>query len=247
MKYCFDLDETICLTPSDRQYKNAIPYIPVVERINSLYEEGHEITIFTARGSSSGIDYSDLNREQLSRWGVKYHKLIDKGKPSYDLFVDDKAISASEWRKRERIQIVGFVASCFDLLHAGHCLYLKEAKSVCDYLVAALQEDPSIDRPNKNKPIQTLEERKLQLESVRYVDRVVIYKTESDLEQLLEQIKPNIRILGSDARGKPITGYRYCTNIHYHERLHEWSSTNLRKRCGVIFNDDSSKSSTISF
>ena len=163
MKYCFDLDETICLTPSDRQYKNAIPYTPVVERINSLYEEGHEITIFTARGSSSGIDYSDLNREQLSRWGVKYHKLIDKGKPSYDLFVDDKAISASEWRKEERIQIVGFVASCFDLLHAGHCLYLKEAKSVCDYLVGCTTN--RIKYPQVSCIISSFSPNKIRLES----------------------------------------------------------------------------------
>jgi glycerol-3-phosphate cytidylyltransferase len=231
MKYCFDLDETICLTPSDRQYKHSIPYVPVVDRINRLYDEGHEITIFTARGSSSGIDYSDLNKEQLARWGVKYHKLIDKGKPSYDLFVDDRAISASQWRKQEGIILVGFVASCFDLLHAGHCLYLKEAKSVCDYLIAALQEDPSADRPQKNKPIQTIEERKIQLESVKYVDEVVVYKTEKDLEMLLEKIRPNVRILGSDAKGKPITGHTYCTNIYYHERSHDWSSSDLRNRC----------------
>lgn len=231
MKYCFDLDETICLTPSDRQYRNAIPYVPVIDRINRLYDDGHEITIFTARGSSSGIDYTDLNREQLSRWGVKYHKLIDKGKPSYDLFVDDRAISASEWRQREGIRLVGFVASCFDLLHAGHCLYLKEARSVCDYLVAALQEDPSVDRPEKNKPIQTLEERRIQLESVKYVDEVVTYRTEHDLEILLDRIRPNVRILGSDAKGKPITGHTYCANIYYHERNHHWSSSNIRNRC----------------
>ena len=130
MKYCFDLDETFCATPSSRNYDEAVPYHKVVNKINELFDQGNEITIFTARGSTSGIDYKDLILHQLSAWGVKYHKLINKGKPSYDLFVDDKAITASVWRQNEGIKVVGFVASCFDLLHAGHCLYLREAKSV---------------------------------------------------------------------------------------------------------------------
>lgn len=230
MNYCFDLDGTICATPSKR-YADAVPYMEVVSHVNSLYEQGHHITIFTARGSSSGINHHELNVRQLREWGVKYHTLIDHGKPSYDLFVDDKAVTASTWRKQHGITIVGFVASCFDLLHAGHCLYLKDAKSVCDHLIAALQEDPTIDRPHKNKPIQSLEERYVQLQSVKYVDEIRVYRTEKDLENLLKEIKPNIRILGSDCRDKPITGHTYCTNVYYHERLHEWSSSKLRERC----------------
>jgi glycerol-3-phosphate cytidylyltransferase len=230
MKYCFDLDETICLTPSDRNYFEAIPYIKVINTINKLYDEGHEITIFTARGSTSKIDYNDLNVNQLNTWGVKYHHLIDKGKPSYDLFVDDKAINSKTWREQSNIRIIGFVASCFDLLHAGHCMYLKDAKNVCDYLIAGLQEDPTIDRPQKNKPIQSLQERKLQLESVKYVDEIIIYKTEKDLEELLAKLKPDVRILGSDAKGKPITGYTHCKEIYFHERKHNFSSSELRKR-----------------
>lgn len=230
MKYCFDLDETICLTPTNRNYSEAIPYYKVIKKINELYNEGHEITIFTARGSTSKIDYTDLNKSQLKIWNVQYHHLIDKGKPSYDLFVDDKAITTKTWRENSKIQIVGFVASCFDLLHAGHCLYLQEAKNVCDYLIAGLQEDPTIDRPHKNKPIQSLFERKTQLESVKYVDEIVIYKTEKDLEKLLATIKPDVRILGLDAKNKPITGYEYCKQIYYHDRNHGYSSTELIKR-----------------
>jgi glycerol-3-phosphate cytidylyltransferase len=230
MKYCFDLDETICATPTSRKYAEAVPYTKVVQRINDLYDQGNEITIFTARGSSSGIDYRELILKQLSDWGVKFHKLIDKGKPSYDLFVDDKAITSSTWRQQEKIRIVGFVASAFDLLHAGHCLYLQEAKSVCDYLIAALQEDPTVDRPHKNKPLQSLKEREIQLISTRFVDEVVIYKTEKDLEELLLKIKPDIRILGSDAKGKYITGEEYCKSIYYHNRDHNFSSSELRTR-----------------
>lgn len=230
MKYCFDLDETICATPLSRKYDEAVPYEKVIRKINRLYEDGHEITVFTARGSSSGVDYRDLIVQQLSEWGVKYHRLIDKGKPSYDLFVDDKAITASTWRAQQGIHVVGFVASCFDLLHAGHCLYLEDAKRVCDYLIAALQEDPTVDRPHKNKPVQSLMEREIQLRSNRHVDEVVMYKTEKDLEQLLSKIKPDIRILGSDAKGKYITGEEHCKNVYYHDRNHNFSSSELRMR-----------------
>jgi hypothetical protein len=101
MKYCFDLDETICITPSNRVYAQAIPYYKVIDKINSLYDNGDEITIFTARGSTSKIDYTELNKKQLKEWGVRYHYLIDKGKPSYDLFVDDKSIFFDKkWTKK---------------------------------------------------------------------------------------------------------------------------------------------------
>jgi len=230
MKYCFDLDETLCATPYSRVYADAVPYHSVINKVNQLYDEGHHITIYTARGGTSKIDYNDLTTNQLEEWGVKYHRLIDQGKPDWDIFVDDKAVNSIQWRKDEGIKIVGFVASSFDLLHSGHCLYLKEAKSVCDYLVAALQTDPTLDRVHKNKPIQTLEERRIQLESNKYVDEIIIYDTENDLCDILKKIKPDIRILGSDAIGKPITGIDFCQQIRYHLRDHDWSSTNLRRR-----------------
>lgn len=228
-RYCFDLDETICATPSSRNYYEAVPYLNVIKRINGLYYQGHTITIFTARGSSSGVDYRELTERQLMCWGVNFDELL-LGKPSYDVYVDDKAINSRVWRQENGIEIVGFVASCFDLLHTGHCLYLKEAKSVCDYLIAGLQVDPTIDRPYKNKPVQSLFERKTQLESIKYVDEILTYETEIDLEKLLEETKPDIRILGSDAKDKPITGYDHCKQIYYHDRNHDYSSTELRNR-----------------
>ena len=126
---------------------------------------------------------------------------------------------------------VGFVASCFDLLHAGHCLMLKDAKSKCDYLVAALQTDPTIDRPKtKNKPILTLEERRILLESNKYVDEIIEYSTEKELTEILEKLVPDVRILGSDYRGKVVTGGLYSKEVYYHERNHDYSTTNIRKR-----------------
>ena len=126
---------------------------------------------------------------------------------------------------------VGFTCSCFDLLHAGHILMLKDAKEQCDKLIVGLQTDPSIDRPlTKNKPIQSLRERKIQLEAVRYVDDIFVYETESDLIDLLKLVKPNVRILGSDYKDKSFTGDDLNIQIYYHERDHDYSSSDLRKK-----------------
>ena len=125
----------------------------------------------------------------------------------------------------------GFTCSCFDLLHAGHVLMLKDAKQQCDYLVVGLQTDPTIDRPDtKNKPIQTYEERYIQLEAIKYVDEILKYNTEKDLFEMLRLLRPNVRILGSDYEGKYFTGSELNIPIYYHNRNHNFSSTNLRKK-----------------
>ena len=127
---------------------------------------------------------------------------------------------------------IGFTCSCFDLLHAGHIIMLKDAKEQCDYLIVGLQTDPTLDRPEKNKPIQSFEERFIQLYAVQYVDVVVKYETEKDLYELLKKIKPDIRILGSDYDVPDVrfTGYDLHIPIYFHERNHNYSSTNLRKK-----------------
>tara|TARA_Y100000996_G_scaffold401101_1_gene371719 strand:+ start:367 stop:780 length:414 start_codon:yes stop_codon:yes gene_type:complete len=125
---------------------------------------------------------------------------------------------------------IGFTCSCFDLLHAGHILMLKDARKQCHYLIVGLQIDPSIDRNNKSKPIQSLEERKIQLEAVKYINEIVIYKTEKDLYKLLSRLKPDIRILGSDYKGKSFTGDDLDIKIYYHKRDHNYSSTKLKKQ-----------------
>ena len=126
---------------------------------------------------------------------------------------------------------IGFTCSCFDLLHAGHILMLKDAKKQCEYLIVGLQTDPTLDRPDtKNKPIQSLEERRIQLEAVKYIDQIVIYNTEEELYNLLVKINPDIRILGSDYKGKKFTGDDLDIKIYYHKREHNFSSSNLKKR-----------------
>ena len=107
---------------------------------------------------------------------------------------------------------------------------LKDAREQCDWLVVALQSDPSIDRPEKNQPIQSLDERKIQLESLKYVDQIELYETEEDLVFLLNKIKPDVRILGTDYKNKDFTGQELNIEIFFHERNHPWSTSELRRR-----------------
>ena len=130
---------------------------------------------------------------------------------------------------------VGITFSTFDLLHAGHVAMLREAKEQCDYLIVGLQSDPTIDRPNeKNKPVQTMFERYLQLKAVEYVDEVVPYQTERDLEDILETLPINIRILGEEYRDKDFTGKDICRKrgieLYFNKRDHRFSTSDLRKR-----------------
>lgn len=129
---------------------------------------------------------------------------------------------------------IGIVASTFDLLHAGHIMMLREAKDQCDHLVCALQVDPSVDRQEKNSPIQSIVERYVQLAAVKYVDEIVVYQTEKDLEDILELYPINVRILGEEYRDKDFTGREICKRrgirIHFNKRDHRFSSSGLRKR-----------------
>jgi glycerol-3-phosphate cytidylyltransferase len=115
---------------------------------------------------------------------------------------------------------------------------LREAKSKCDYLIVCLQTDPSIDRPEKNKPVQTLVERYVQLSAVKYVDEIVVYQTEQDLQDILEMFPIDIRILGEEYRDKDFTGREICKRrgiqLYFNKRDHRFSSSGLRKRVGEI-------------
>ena len=126
---------------------------------------------------------------------------------------------------------VGFTCSCFDLFHAGHIMMLKEAKSVCDYLIVGLQTDPTIDRSEKNKPVQSVFERFVQLQACKYVDEIVVYETEKDLLDILKSYPINVRVLGKEYEDKEFTGKDLdYIQIYYNERKHSFSTTELRKR-----------------
>jgi glycerol-3-phosphate cytidylyltransferase len=128
----------------------------------------------------------------------------------------------------------GFTCSAFDLLHAGHILMLEEAKKNCDYLIVGLQNDPSLDRANKNKPIQSLVERYIQLKGVKYINEIIVYNTEKDLEDLLKILDINVRFVGEEYKDKPLTGRDICSarniEIYYNKRQHSFSTTELRLR-----------------
>ena len=139
--------------------------------------------------------------------------------------------------KREGKKI-GITFSTFDLLHAGHIAMLAEAKNHCDYLIAALQTDPTIDRPDtKNPPVQSIVERQIQLSTNRNVDEVVVYQTEKDLEDLLLILPVDVRILGVEYADKEFTGKKICADrgivCIFNKRDHSFSSSSLRKRVAL--------------
>jgi glycerol-3-phosphate cytidylyltransferase len=127
---------------------------------------------------------------------------------------------------------VGFTASTFDLLHPGHIAMLAEAKSMCDILVVGLLSDPTISRPHlKNKPVQTLFERFIQIQAVKYIDYLIPFESEEDLEQMILTIMPDIRFVGEEYKDQDHTGKNIVgVKIHYNKRKHKYSSTELRNR-----------------
>lgn len=125
---------------------------------------------------------------------------------------------------------IGFTCSCFDLFHAGHVMMLREAKSVCDYLIVGLQTDPTLDRPEKNRPIQSVFERFVQLQGCKYVDEIVMYATEKDLMDVLTSYPIDVRIVGEEYKLKPFTGKSLPMEYYYNRRSHNFSTTELRKR-----------------
>ena len=130
---------------------------------------------------------------------------------------------------------IGFTCSTFDLFHAGHIMMLKEAKQQCDYLIVGLQTDPTIDRPDtKNKPVQSMFERFVQLEACKYVDEIIPYSTEKELVDILLSYPINVRILGDEYENKNFTGRQECINLgikfYFNKRNHSFSTTELRQR-----------------
>ena len=128
---------------------------------------------------------------------------------------------------------IGITFSAFDLLHAGHIKMLEDAKQKCDYLIAALQTDPTLDRPEKNRPTQSVVERYIQLKGCKHVDEIVPYATEQDLEDILRSFKIDVRIIGDEYKDKNFTGRSYCEEkgivFHFNTRDHRFSSTSLRR------------------
>lgn len=133
----------------------------------------------------------------------------------------------------DKNQKIGITFSAFDLLHAGHIKMLEEAKAQCDYLIVGLQTDPTIDRPQKNKPTQSVVERYIQLKGCKFVDEIIPYATEQDLEDILRAFKIDVRIIGEEYKTQNFTGRSYCEKtgirFYFNKRDHRFSSSALRK------------------
>ena len=151
--------------------------------------------------------------------------------------MEDKTVNKIENNTRIQPRI-GITFSAFDLLHAGHIKMLEEAKRQCDYLICGLQTDPTLDRPEKNKPTQTVVERYIQLKGCKFVDEIVPYATEQDLEDILRSFKIDIRIIGDEYADKDFTGRKYCEekgiDFYFNTRDHRFSSSSLRKEVAVL-------------
>ena len=232
MKYCFDIDGTLCHTPCNpdghgMRYEESTPFPWMVKIVNRLYDQGDYIIMMTARGRGSGIDHGDLTRNQLAMWGFKYHELEPMfHKPTADLFIDDKGIDVNEWLKQQP-QTKGIIAGAFDIIHPGYIRMFSDAKQHCNHLTVALHEDPSMARPHKLKPVQTIEERKEILRAIRYVDDIVVYQAEETFLSYLDDY--DIRFIGTDYKNGGYSGSDIDIDIVWLDREgHTYSSTKLK-------------------
>ena len=231
MRYCFDIDGTLCHTPNNEKgkpdYENAQPLPFMVEQVSRSYDEGNYIIMQTARGKGSGIDHTELTKKQLNDWGYKYHELFPMFcKPTADIFIDDKGINAMVWAAKQP-KVKGIIAGAFDIMHPGYIRMFEDAKKHCNHLTVALHEDPSLARFHKLKPVQTVEERKEILKAIKYVDDVVVYQAEETFLSYLDDY--DIRFLGTDYKDGSYTGKDIDIKIVWLDREnHTYSSTKLK-------------------
>ena len=234
MRYCFDIDGTICDTPLTKDdkkpgYLHSTPIPLMIEEINRLYDEGNYIILMTARGRGSGLDWTELTKTQLKDWGLKYHELEPMfHKPHADIFIDDKGIDVEVW-KRQINGKRGIVAGAFDIIHPGYIRMFKEAKKYCSHLTVAIHTDPSTERPHKLKPVQDVYERGEILYSIKYIDECVFYNTENEFHNILKSKSYDMRFVGEDYKDGSYTGKDIDIDVVFLNRKHKYSTTKLKK------------------
>ena len=159
-------------------------------------------------------------------------------KPHYDLLIDDKAINVETWKKSiGKKYKKGIICGCFDVIHPGYIKMFKDAKSVCESLIIAIQDDPTLDRPDKDSPVQDYEGRKEIILAIKYVDEIIEYSTEKQLYEILKSDVYDVRILGTDYKGKKYTGYDIQKNVYWHTRDHSYSSSKLKRQIANSIGD----------
>jgi glycerol-3-phosphate cytidylyltransferase len=235
MIYCFDIDGTICSTVKNSKYHEAVVFSNMLEKINSLHDEGNMIYVMTARGSVSGKDWTEFTKKQLDDWGFKYHKLITNQKPHAHYFIDDKGHNVKQWSLENTRKIKGVVAGAFDVIHPGYIDMFEEAKKHCNYLTVCLHE--SVSNKNKLSLVLSVKERRKMLESLSFVDEIIQYRNETELEQILKTENFDVRILGDDYKNKSITGKNLCKKNVFVNRDHGWSTTKFKRKIYESFKE----------
>lgn len=234
MRYCFDIDGTICDTPFKEDgvpdYGKATPIPFMVEQVNRLYDEGNYIIMMTARGRGSGIDRSDITKRQLNEWGIKYHELEPMfHKPHAHIFIDDRGINVEDWKKKQPPKR-GIIAGAFDVIHPGYIRMFKDAKKHCNHLTIALHEDPSTERTHKLKPVHSISERTEILLSLKDIDSVLYYSSEEEFLNHLKSGEYDVRFLGKDYEDGSYTGKNIDIDIVWIDRDHGYSTTELKRK-----------------
>jgi|694.fasta_scaffold09959_14 glycerol-3-phosphate cytidylyltransferase-like family protein len=210
MIYCFDLDNTLCKT-IDKDYSASTPIQEMIDRVNYLYDNDHEIVIFTARGMGKfkgNVDkvyetYYELTESQIKRWGIRYTKLI-LGKPSFDFFIDDKNEKIEEFKSKVNPKM-GFISGSFNSMNPRYIDILELAKSKCDYLVIGLRENTNPLEISKIDDTLNVYDRVKILKSLRCVDDVIVYKNKVDLLKILKNRNFEVRFFSDDLITKEIT------------------------------------------
>ena len=230
MKYAFDIDNTLVRTDGN-DYQNCTPIQHRIDRVNRLFDEGHTIYLFTARGMASGNDYHDLTTKQMQDFGIKHHRLI-MGKPDADLFVDDKAISVDEWdaKNSNLSSTVIWTNGCYDILHVGHIRLFEHccelAKRCGGRFVIGIDSDSRVrELKGSIRPINNQHDRAEVLLSLKGVDSVYIYNTAEELEEIISVLKPNVMVVGDEYKDKTVIGSQYARLVEFFPKISGYSTT----------------------
>lgn len=226
LKYCFDIDDTLLKYHGD--YTLSTPIQSRIDRVNRLYEDGHRIILMTARGKSSGKDYSDLTKQQMQEFGIKHHELIMNQKPNADLFIDDKGINVVDWDKSA--EAVVWLNGCFDILHRGHIEMFKYASSLGCRLVVGTDTDERIKRlKGSSRPVNKLEDRMEMLRSFKWISEVVSFDSDDELCSWLMYYQPKYRVLGGDYKqqNSRIVGIEHSGELKFFERYLDYSTSEI--------------------
>ena len=234
MRYAFDIDNTLVKT-NGSDYENSVPIQHRIDRVNHLFDEGHSIYLFTARGMASGRDLYEFTANQVREFGIKHHQLI-MGKPDVDVFVDDKAISVNDWDQKDLFSKspVIWTNGCYDIIHVGHiCLFEKcqELAASCNgKFVIGIDSDKRVKKMKGNsRPFNTENDRARVLLSIKGVDSVWIYDSDEELENLVKTFSPEVMVLGDEYKNSLVIGASHAKSVMYFPKLSEYSTSKILK------------------